>query len=140
MILDDRQRKAIEMLATGNYELQEIAKEVGVSRQTLWSWRKEPEFTAELNTELTALREEAITKLKAKCGPVMDELLKMALSDKTDARTKAQCLQYLTNRLYGMPTSSVNMEIDDKTDAQSTDALAEFNAFIAEQTGKCEEE
>ena len=95
MALDDRRMYAVDLLATGNYTTTEIGEMVGVSRQSIWAWKKEPEFKAELDSRLTALTTEANERLKAKLMPVMEELLKMALSDKTEARTKAQCLQYL---------------------------------------------
>lgn len=139
MALDDRRMYAIDLMATGNYTISEIGDMVGVSRQSIWAWKKEPEFKAELDSRLTAITQEANERLKARLMPVMDELLKMALSDKTDARTKAQCLQYIANRVCGSPTSSANIEIDNKTDTQSTDALAEFHAFLAQQEGKHEE-
>lgn len=39
-----KQLKAIELLATGNDTFEDVAKEVGIARQTLWVWRQNREF------------------------------------------------------------------------------------------------
>ena len=46
--LSDRQRKAIALLVEGR-KLVDVAQEVGVSRQRLWEWRRQPLFRAELD-------------------------------------------------------------------------------------------
>lgn len=139
MALDDKRMYAIDLLATGNYTTTEIGKMVGVSRQSVWAWKKEPEFQAELDSRLTAITAEANERLKAKMMPVFDELLNMALSDKTEGRTKAQCLQYIANRVCGTPASSMSMAIEDNRSNDNVDAYAEFEAFLAEQTAKAED-
>lgn len=47
-VLDERQIRCVEMMAIGINKT-EIAKAVGISRTTLWSWEKMEEFTAKLD-------------------------------------------------------------------------------------------
>ena len=47
-VLDERQIRCVEMVAIGASKT-EIAKIVGISRTTLWSWEKLEEFTAKLD-------------------------------------------------------------------------------------------
>lgn len=141
MALDERQQKAIELLADGTMKISDIAKVCGVSRQTIHSWRTENhEFKAGLDRRMTAMKTEANEKINSSLTAVVNELIRLALSDDTPVREKKDCLQYLCNRALGTPASSVNMEIDDKTDSGNTDALAEFRAFVAEQTARDEKE
>ena len=54
--LTDQQRLAVDLLAEGR-RLGEVAKEVGVSRQQLWRWRKDAAFVVELHRVRAELRE-----------------------------------------------------------------------------------
>ncbi|WP_312729369.1 phBC6A51 family helix-turn-helix protein [Enterococcus sp.] len=139
MALDERQTKCIELLGEGTLKISEIAKLCGVSRQTIYNWRQEEEFKTTLDRRLSVVKTEANEKINSALPSVVDELLRLALCDDTPTREKVNCLQYICNRVLGSPISSANIEINDKTDTQNTDALAEFNAFIAEQEGKCAE-
>lgn len=49
----------------------EIAEQVGVSRMTLWEWRKKPEFVA-------AIREAGRANIAATFGSVLNALVKQA--------------------------------------------------------------
>lgn len=141
MALDERQQKAIELLADGTMKIADIAKVCGVSRQTVHTWRTEnEEFKAGLDRRMTAMKTEANEKINSSLTSVVNELIRLALSDDTPIREKKDCLQYLCNRALGTPTSSVNMEIDDKTEDNKSDALAEFRAYVAEQAAKDEKE
>ena len=42
--LSSKQLKAIELLAIGQQSLTDITKEVGITRDTLWKWRKKATF------------------------------------------------------------------------------------------------
>lgn len=49
--LSAQQMKAIEMMADDvkkTYTQQQIADKLGITRSTLWAWRKQPEFQQEL--------------------------------------------------------------------------------------------
>ena len=55
---DEPRREAAKLLADGKLTDQEIAETVGVVRSTLWRWRQNPEFAAEVDTQLAAFRAE----------------------------------------------------------------------------------
>lgn len=46
-MLTSKQKKAIEMMASGQFKQTEIAGRVNVSEQTICNWKKNPEFMAE---------------------------------------------------------------------------------------------
>lgn len=140
MALSESQQKAIELLAEGTMKITDIAKVCNTTRQTIYNWRQVDEFKAELDRRLSAIKTEANERINSNLNCVVNELIRLALSDDTPIREKKDCLQYLCNRALGTPVSAVNMEIDDKTDSVNTNALAEFRAFVAEQTAKDEKE
>ena len=54
--LQDNQARAVVLLVGGATETA-AAQAVGVSRQTVWEWRKSAEFQAALNRERAAIRQ-----------------------------------------------------------------------------------
>lgn len=58
-IFDARQEKAIELIAHGGRNFQEIATESGVSVETLRDWRKDPEFQVKVKERCRELLKEA---------------------------------------------------------------------------------
>ncbi|UBM16388.1 phBC6A51 family helix-turn-helix protein [Bacillus velezensis] len=51
-MLNEKKIKAIGLIAEGNLSMTEIAKEVGVSRNALYLWRKDKEYQQELDKEI----------------------------------------------------------------------------------------
>jgi hypothetical protein len=49
-MLDEKRLAAIPLLLAGK-KYQEVANELGIARETIWTWRKEPEFLAEYNKQ-----------------------------------------------------------------------------------------
>jgi len=131
--LDERQLKAIELLAEGSMKIAEIAKVCDVSRQSIWLWRQEPEFKEKLDERLTQIKTEANEKISSSLPVVVDELIRLALSDKTPIREKKDCLQYLCNRVLGAPTTTANVDIGTTTESSTSDPVAGFKAFLAKE-------
>lgn len=58
MALNTKQRKAIELLTSGQgLNLKEVAEQAGVSAKTLWNWRNGNDFT-EFQEELKRINDE----------------------------------------------------------------------------------
>jgi putative insertion element HTH domain-containing protein len=55
-LITDQQRLGVDLLAEGR-RLGDVAKEIGVSRQQLWRWRKDPAFIVELHRVRAELRQ-----------------------------------------------------------------------------------
>ena len=72
-----RQRQAIPLFLLGKTDT-EVAEEIGVSRQTIWKWRREEDFDhdiVEAGEELLAQHTVAISELVKKSISSMSELL-----------------------------------------------------------------
>lgn len=61
--LTAKQRKAIEALAMCDMELNDVARHVGVSRDTLWRWRKDPMFQEAVVERARELLHNALPKV-----------------------------------------------------------------------------
>ena len=48
-MLNYKQKKCIELMATGEYTQKEIAKKIDITEKTICTWKKNDEFMAELD-------------------------------------------------------------------------------------------
>ena len=100
--LDDRQLKAIELLAGGEV-IKVVADKVGVHRKTIYDWLKKDIFKAELDRQVKELKSNVEKKLLTNVNPFIDELTKIALYSESD-KTRLDAITYCINRLIGTPT------------------------------------
>ncbi|MDX8367846.1 phBC6A51 family helix-turn-helix protein [Cytobacillus sp. IB215665] len=109
-MLDERKILAINLLVDGGLQKTEIAKQIGVSRQTLYDWMgNDKEFIAELNRRLQGY--------KILCEKAIDSRLENALKElwtlqqKTNnSKVKADVLKYFVDRALGKPTTKHEIE------------------------------
>ncbi|MBS4207458.1 phBC6A51 family helix-turn-helix protein [Bacillus sp. FJAT-50079] len=96
-MLEERQLKAIEMLVEGGHTITAIAKEVGVSRKTMYTWMSKDNFKAKLQ-EMQELKNN-ILKEKVKGNAeanikVLEELRDSSKNDMTRYHCANILLQY----------------------------------------------
>lgn len=109
--LDNRQLKAIELLASGE-TIRVVADSVGVNRKTIYDWLKKENFKAELDRQVKELKSNIEKKLLSNVNPFLDELTKIALYSDSD-KTRLDAITYCINRLVGTPTR-VQQDITDE--------------------------
>jgi hypothetical protein len=63
----------------------DVCKALGIDRKTLYDWRQQPRFAAELDAEVRALRESARSRLWSLAGLALDALRDVLLSHPKDA-------------------------------------------------------
>jgi hypothetical protein len=78
--LSIEQMKAIELLAQGQ-SVNTVAQSVGVSSQTIYDWRHDPLFIAELNHQRSRLWSEAQERLRSLANEAIDVLEDQLASD-----------------------------------------------------------
>jgi hypothetical protein len=110
--LSQEQIDAIEYLLQGKSD-KVIAEIVGVSRQTIWEWRKQdPLFIAEVNRRRVALWNEACERMKSLANRALD-VLELQLNS-NDPKTSLAAAKYVlqgtqllgdTNLRVGGPTN-----------------------------------
>jgi Homeodomain-like domain len=69
--LDERRQAAMQLLLAG-MSVARVAKEIGVHRQTLWRWRNEPGFAAELKRRGEEMWDENARRLQGMLGRAID--------------------------------------------------------------------
>ena len=113
--LNDKQMRAIELLANGENK-QTTAKMVNVNPKTIYAWLKMDVFKDELERQVIELKKQIETKLAVQVEPLMDNLIKLALTSK-DESIKLKATTYALDRLYGKATSKqdINVTTVDKT-------------------------
>ena len=115
--LDNRQLKAIELLASGE-TIRVVADSVGVNRKTIYDWLKKENFKAELDRQVKELKSNIEKKLLSNVNPFLDELTKIALYSDSD-KTRLDAITYCINRLVGTPTR-VQQDITEEENKDNT--------------------
>lgn len=131
-MIDERQRKAIELIVSGEYQITQVAELVGVHRTTIYNWLDNEEFKAEMDKRLQDIKNQAEKEFNTKLLKAIDEYWKIAMSS-TDMRTKEKALSYWIDRSLGKTTSRLEMA-DNRTDTNITeeDILSEIDQLEQE--------
>ncbi len=128
-LLPQNKQVAAQLIASGALEKQEIAKIVGVSRQTLWEWEKNELFKGEidrLKREIQVFGQDMIHGKLAEAVKRYWELIETTNND----RVKAEGYQYFINRNLGKPTSKLDIEAGMKESKVDEDVLeSEFEEW-----------
>ena len=137
-MLTQQQRECLEMLIVGTKTTTEIAKEIGVSRETVSKWKnRNEEFKRELDKRShlfeSGLIDEAQSLLKRKLGVAVANIVEIANDPKTKEETRLKANQYLVDRVLGNTTTKIEQAVDKKEDnkqdvADIDDMLAEIEA------------
>jgi hypothetical protein len=107
-MLTEQKEKAITRLLKGDY-LVDICKDINLSRPTLNSWRKDPEFIAELEVRHKEIIKSGNDFIVARTNGYLEQLNDLAMNS-TDARTKASVLMYLVDRSLGKTAQRYEVE------------------------------
>lgn len=122
-MLDERKIKAIELSMQG-IQNPDIAKAIGVSRQTVWNWLNNDE---EVKNEVDRLgREISKTGERYTANKLihnLNSLQEQADAPDTPQGIKANIRMYLIDRTLGKPTSKVEQSIDQDKEHVSKDIL-----------------
>ncbi|OAA90720.1 helix-turn-helix domain-containing protein [Clostridium coskatii] len=110
-MLTKDQEKMITMLIEG-YRITDIAKKIGVSRQTIYSWRNNSEVNAELDQRKQDIKNQGNAYILKDVNTYIDEVKKIA-KESTDQRVKFSANKYLIDRTLGVPTAIGDDETED---------------------------
>lgn len=117
--LDDRQLKAVELIATGE-TVSATAKKVGVNRKTIGEWKKQEKFKAEVDRLVAELKSGVEKKILTNINPMLDKLMDIALNSDSD-KTSLDAIIYAINRLCGTPTNKTQEISSDNDKADIVD-------------------
>ena len=125
--LNEKQIRAIELIAQGETTT-DVAKMVGVSRQSVTTWKNKNElFKAELDKYVQGLKDGVDKRIMNNINPLVDRAIRIALKGKSD-KTSLDAIIYLLNRVLGTPTNKTQ----DITDTDKEDNTVDINSLLEE--------
>ena len=127
-MLTKDQEKMITMLIEGE-RITDIAKKIGVSRQTIYSWKDSDDVKAELDRRRQDIASQGNACILKDVNTYIDEVKRIA-KNSTDQRVKFSANKYLIDRTLGVPTATGDEDIDETNDSVNENELAEqLNKF-----------
>lgn len=127
-MIDERKMKAIELWTEGKGNT-EIAKIVGVSRTTIWTWSNEEEVKAELNRFEREIKTHAQNRFNNRLDSMVNNAFSLALNSPSD-KIRADMTQYCIDRVLGKTTTKVEVQPTGEENKVSVDILEqEFEEF-----------
>ena len=140
-MLTQQQRLCLERLIAGTKTTGEIAKEIGVSRETVSKWKNHnEEFKKELDKRSrefeTGLIDEANSLLKRTLGQAVANIIEIANNESEKAETRLKASQYLVDRVLGNTTTKIEQSNDDKAKDKKPINIDEVLENIKKQSEK----
>lgn len=126
LALSEKQLKCIELLVKSD-NISKVSKELGINRSTIYEWKKNKEFNAEMDKYVNDLKNGINKSLLSKAVPIVDKLIKIALESESDKTSLDACI-YAINRLIGTP-SSKNLDdtkLDDEEQGRIENKLTDL--------------
>jgi len=133
--LNEKQMRCIEMMIEDSMEITKIAKELGVSRTTIYNWMKDERFKAELDKNEQDIKTRVNRVIVHRLPEAIEKL--WALTNSTDGRTKLKATKEWVDR--GLGKVSTSMTIEDKrsnSDVGSIDELMTMADELIKQEEK----
>lgn len=121
-MLNEKQIKSINLLISGEYQIQEIAEAVGVSRQTLHTWRTEnEEYKEEYEKRLQETTKALSQKFNERLDTAIESLYDIITNPDVATRERKDACIYWINRVMGTPTNKTEMLDDNKDNNKVSD-------------------
>ncbi|MCY7479796.1 phBC6A51 family helix-turn-helix protein [Bacillus safensis] len=120
-MLDERKIKSISLIAEGRQTMQAIADEIGVSRNALYLWRKDKEYSLELDNEIQNFKLLAQQERSARAKNWFKKLENIGMDDSQKTKDQLDALKTLLAYSEGTPTSKLEItetksdEVDKET-------------------------
>lgn len=128
-MLDERQIKAIEKKSTGS-TITDIAIYAGVSRNTIYAWMREKEFTAELikrEQDFISATKSAVIGYAPKAVTMLKNLAEHAKSEKVRLEATCKLLDKVISNAVKIELSNGNNDQDNISQDLLDEELNEFD-------------
>lgn len=121
-IITKEQDLMIDMILQGE-TISDIAKKIGVTRQTIYSWKEKSIVVAELEKRKSLLKKSARDRITKDILTYVDSIKDLALNS-SDQRVRLQASKYLVDQCLGTPTTTKEeMVVSDDKNKDSVTAL-----------------
>ena len=118
-MITPQQSELIDYMIQGENK-SNIAKLLGVSRQTIHVWANLPEVKAEKQKRLKDIKTSARNRIATKVDSCIDIIYQIAVTSK-DNRTKFAAAKYLCDQFIGSPSTDKPVEEKEDTGASKVD-------------------
>ncbi len=129
-MLSDNKVRAIHMLVENKQTKVNIAKMLGISRQTLYTWLDDGEFKAELDRVIHIIQIYGESQIKANLDLYLTNIHSLAHSAESE-KTRLDANQYLVDRVLGKTTTKIDVEAESRKDNETV-GIDTIRAEIAE--------
>lgn len=124
--MTENQKNIVSLYLEGE-TITNIAKIVGVSRQTVYNNMQHSEVKAAIDVGLANVRKNVSDKITASSEVYISELAKIALTSK-DEKLRAQCLQYMLDHCVGKATA----RIENTSSTPSENVVEDIDSMLKE--------
>jgi DNA-binding XRE family transcriptional regulator len=122
--LDKKRQAAAQLLAIGGIEKSEIARRVGVSRTSLWSWEKEDKMIAEINRLKHEYKVFGKELMESKLVEAVNGYWKLIQST-DNAMVAAKGYEYMIDRSLGKVTNKHEIQASVVPDSHNSKDIIE---------------
>ena len=109
--LTNQQQSAAGLLAIGTAEKQDIAKQIGVSRTTLWKWESKPEFVAEVDRLKREFKTQGENFLLGKVNMALQDIYNLSKGAESE-KVRLEALKYISDHALGKAVSKYELAVD----------------------------
>lgn len=134
MKLGDKQYLAIKYILEGR-QIASIAKEIGISRATIYNWLDDEEFKNELDMLRQEIQSSTKEHVMNKIKLYVDELEELALNKDTSSKVRADLLKYLVNRVWGNTTTKAEVTVTEEENDNDMLDIEKFKKELKKDAG-----
>lgn len=127
-MLNEKQVQAAKLYAEGTKPT-DIARKLGISRQAFYGWKKNKEFTSEVDRFIQEVKTSAEQSLTSKVDTYIAALEDIALTGRSE-KNRTDALTYLLDRVLGKSTTKIQditEATEDKEETVSWDNVEDSN-------------
>lgn len=110
-LLPQNRQHAAVLLASGMMEKQDIAKEVGVSRTSLWQWEKDSSFIAEVDRLKREMKTQGQNFLLGKVNRTVNEIYNIAMNGDSE-KVRLEALKYIADHALGRAAAKHELTLE----------------------------
>lgn len=125
MVLTEKHYKCIELIIKG-LKYTEIAKKVPCSRQAIYDWLKDDDFTLALDKSRQEIKTQGNNRILSKLETYIDKIEELAFNSPSDS-VKLNALQLLYEAINGKATSKVDQTVTEHKDNDND--VVDLNKF-----------
>lgn len=124
--LSEEQSNMIDYLIEGK-NISDIARILNKARTTIYKWLELDQVKAEIETRKTEIKSQAKSKIAAKVGGCLENIIEIANTSK-DVRTKLAANKYICDQFLGVPGTAK----EEKEDIDTKKENPNMNDLLAE--------